>query len=315
MDRRVLFLCAALERRDLPQSRAVYIMKKTSLEIAKDIAYELFGNLLIAFATVNIAAHANFAVSGFSGIALTLNKIFGFSIGLTIFVINIPFALICAKVFGKRFLLRTVRCICIQSLLMDLVMPLLPVLHADRMICALCVGILYGIAYAAIYIRGSSTGGLDFIILLLKHLKPHYQTGKISFALDIVTIMVYGTIFRDFEAVIFGIIIVFVSSTVIDRIILGLNSGVVAYIVTYYGNGRNIADRINRLCDRGSTILEARGGYTGDRKEVVMVTGSAKDIYSIQKHLRQEEPKSFMIVMDSKEVQGEGFAITKIADI
>ncbi len=289
-------------------------MNKLYKEIGTDILYELFGNMLIAFATVNIASGANFAVSGFSGIALILNKLFGFSLGLTIFLMNIPFAVICTRLLGKRFLAKSVRCIVIQSLLMDLVVPLLPVVKADRMLCALCVGTLYGVAYAMIYMRGSSTGGLDFIILLLKNRNPHHSTGRISFILDIVTIAAYGMLFRDFEAVIFGIIIVFVSGTVIDKIILGRNSGVVAYIVTYYGNGRNIADRINRLCERGSTILEARGGYTDDRKEVVMVTGSSKDIYSIQKHLRQEEPQSFMIVMDAREVQGEGFAITKIAE-
>ena len=290
-----------------------YFMKRSAKETVIDILCEIAGNLLIGFATYNIAASADFVVSGFSGIALILFKFFGTPMGTTIFLLNIPFALLCIKFIGWRFIVKSVRCIAIQSLILNYVVVLLPQLTMDRFIAVISVGVLYGISYALIYIRGSSTGGLDFIIMLVKNRLKHVKTGNIAFVLDLITLVAAGFAFKDYEAVIYGIIIVFISATTIDRIVLGMNSGAVAYIVTDHGNGKRICDQVDQICMRGSTILEARGGYKEDKKDVVMVVGSYKDIYQVQSALKKTEPDSFMIVLDSKEVQGEGFTIRTVA--
>ncbi len=289
-------------------------MKNEHLKsILIDILCEVAGCMLIAFATYNVAAPAAFAISGFSGIALILYRLFGFSMGLTNFVLNIPFALICWKLLGFRFLAKSIRCIVIQTVLLDVVAPLLPVLQLDRMIAALIVGVFYGVAFAIIYMRGSSTGGIDFIIMLAKHYRPYVKTGVISFLTELVTIAAAGIVFKDIEAVVYGILIVFLSTTTIDRIILGMNSGAVAWIVTEKGNGPNIARQIDELTSRGATILPGRGAYHNEEKDVVLVTGSYREIYSIRRHLKVSEPKAFTIILDSKEVQGEGFEIRKVA--
>ncbi|MBQ1384773.1 MAG: YitT family protein [Firmicutes bacterium] len=279
--------------------------------ILVDTLYETMGNALIAVGTVNIAASSGFAVAGVSGIALMLNRLFCMQIGAAIVIMNIPLALLCFKYLGSGFMARTVRCIIIQSILIDYAAPLLPTLEADRIICALSTGLLFGAGYAMIYMRGSSTGGSDFLIMLTKHFRPHLNTGRISFGIDSMTFIAYLLVFRDVEAVMYGILIAFISSTVIDRIVLGMNSAAVALIVSPEGRGKAICDAIDRICSRGATILEGRGGYMEDRKEIVMVTGSSRDIYSIQKYLKTEEPDSFVVILDSREVQGEGFKITR----
>ncbi len=281
--------------------------------ITTDILFEIAGCMLIAFATYNVAAPAEFAISGFSGITLIFYRLFGLNMGLMNVVLNIPLALICAKLIGFRFLAKTIRCIVIQSLLIGYVAPLLPILHMDRMVAALIVGVFYGIGYTAIYIRGSSTGGIDFIIMIFKHYRPHVKTGVISFVAELVTLVAAGLIFRDIEAVVYGVVITFLSTTTIDRIILGMNSGAVALIVTDKGRGPEICKEIDSLTNRGATILEARGGFRDDKKEVVMCTGSYKEIYSIRRYLKTTQPDTFTIVLDSKEVQGEGFEIKKVA--
>ncbi len=281
--------------------------------ILLDILCEFGGCMLIAFATYNVAAPAAFAISGFSGIALILYRLFGVSMGLTNFVLNIPFALICWKLIGIKFLAKSIRCIIIQSVLMDVVAPLLPVLQLDRMIAALIVGVFYGVAFAIIYMRGSSTGGIDFIIMLVKHYKPYVKTGVISFLTELVTIAAAGIVFRDIEAVVYGILIVFLSTTTIDRIILGMNSGAVALIITEKGNGPKICGEIDMLTKRGATLIPGYGGYTNEERDIVLCTGTYKEIYAIRRFLHANEPKTFTIILDSKEVQGEGFEIRKVA--
>ena len=282
-------------------------------KIALDILYEIIGCMLIAFATYNVAAPAEFAISGFSGITLIFFRLFGFNMGLMNVILNVPLALICARLIGIRFLAKTIRCIIIQSILIGYVAPLLPVLSMERVVAALVVGVFYGVGYTAIYIRGSSTGGIDFIIMIVKHFRPYLKTGVISFAAELVTLAAAGIIFRDIEAVVYGIVITFLSTTTIDRIILGMNSGAVALIVTDKGRGPEICREIDSLTNRGTTILEGRGGYSDDSKEVIMCTGSYKEIYNIRRFIKEREPKAFTIVLDSREVQGEGFEIQKVA--
>lgn len=290
-------------------------MKKTNIqEQITDILCELVGNFLIAFATYNIATPAGFAISGFSGIAVILFRLFGIPMGSSIFLMNLPFALICAKILGLKFLAKTIRCIVIQSLIMNYVVTLLPAISIEPLLGAILVGVSYGVSYAFIYKRGSSTGGIDFILMLLKHRFQHIQTGTISFVLEFLTLIVSGVVFRDLESVIYGVIIVFLSTTTIDKLFLGFNSGAMAYIVVEKGQGTELCKKIDDICDRGSTVLDGRGGHGGSPKDVIMVVGSYKDIYDVQNYLRTFEPDAFTIVLDSKEVQGEGFKIARVAD-
>lgn len=289
--------------------------KKNRLAAARtflaDVLFEMAGSALLAAATYNVAVYSKFPMSGFSGIALILYRLFELPMGLVILLLNVPVALVCGRRLGKRFLLKTIRCMVISSMLLDYVAPLFPFYTGDRMIAALMTGVLGGLGYALIYIRGSSTGGLDFIILTVKSYKPHLKMGTITFFLDFGIIVLTGLIFGDVDGIVYGMIINFLLSIVVDKVILGMNSGNVALIVT--DHGKKVCDIIDRCCMRGSTILKAMGGYKGDPKEVVLVAGTSKDMYQIQKAVKAEDPASFIIILDSKEVHGEGFHITKVA--
>lgn len=83
-----------------------------------------------------------------------------------------------------------------------------------------------------IYTRNSSTGGADFIIMAVKALRPHLSMGNISFLTDVGIILVGGLLFRDIDGMIYGMIVNILSAVVIDKMIYGMNSGKVAFIVT-----------------------------------------------------------------------------------
>lgn len=282
-------------------------------ELLLDLLAELAGSFLIAITTYNIALHASFPLTGFSGISMILYRLFRIPMGMSSIVLNIPVAVLCWKMIGKEFLLKSCRCMVISSLMLDYLAPLFPVYTGDRMVAALITGTLGGIGYAIIYLRGSSTGGADFIIMAVKVLKPHVNLGTITNWSGIVVILAGAAIFRDLDGIVYGVIINLLNAVVVDKMILGLNSGKVGLIVTR--RGRLICQEIDRCCMRGSTILKAVGGYTWEDKDVVMVAGSSKDMYQIQKRVKEADPESFMIVLESREVQGEGFRITRIAGV
>lgn len=276
-----------------------------------DILVEVTGSMLIAAATYNIALYAEFPMTGLSGIALILYRLFGIPMGFSSLVLNIPLALLCYQIIGKRFLLKTVRCMVISALLLDYGAPLLPVYEGERMIAAILTGVLGGIGYGMIYTRGSSTGGADFLIMAVKAWKPHVNLGTITFLIDAGIIFAGGFIFRDVDGIIYGMLINYIFAIMVDKMILGLNCGKVALIVTEHG--KEICQAVDQCCMRGSTILDARGGYQETKKDVVMVAGSNKDIHLVEKTVKAADPDSFIIIMESKEVHGEGFHMTQIA--
>lgn len=286
--------------------------RNVKMELVKDVGFELVGSMLIAISTYNVALHAQFPLAGFSGIAMILYRLFGIPMGFSNLVMNIPMAILCYRMIGRGFLLRTVRCMVISSVLLDTAAPLLPVYEGSRMIAAILAGVLEGVGYGLIYIRGSSTGGADFLIMLVKAWLPHVNLGTISFGFAIGVVAAGGLIFKDMDGVVYGMLINYISASAVDKMILGMNSGKVALVVTE--RGRDICQLVDQCCMRGSTILDARGGYQNTRKDVVMVAGTNKDIHLVEKMVRREDPECFVIIIESREVHGEGFHMTKIAE-
>ena len=281
-------------------NRFLYI-RKWSLDIAVDI----LGGILIALGTYNFAALAEFPMAGLNGIALIFYHLFGLPIGRTALLLNIPIALICFPILGRQYFLRSVRTIFITSVIMDYLAPLFPVYTGDRMLAAICAGVLSGLGYAMIYMRESSTGGADFIMLSIKALKPHISLGKITFVMDGLIVLL-GTVMvsKDIDSLIYGMIITFLLSVVVDKVMYGIDAGKMTLIVT--DQAQEIADMIDQVTGRGCTFLKGEGSFSKEEKAVVMCACNNKQMYSIRSSIKKIDPKAFIIIVESNEVVGEG---------
>ncbi len=280
--------------------------------IGKQILWEIIGSILIAIGVYNFAVGAEFPMTGFSGISIILYRIWGISIGLSTILLNIPVAALCYKLLGRGFFLRSVRCTVISSVMIDYVAPLFPMYEGSRLLAALCTGVFAGFGYSLIYMQNSSTGGADFIIMAIKALRPHMGVGKISFGIDAGIIVLGTLVFRDVDGIIYGMIVSYLLATVIDKVMYGMNAGKMALIVT--DDGKKICDVIEDTCQRGSTILKAQGGYHQDDREVVMCACNNKEMYLVQQAVKEADPASFLIVLESNEVHGEGFRTIQVGE-
>ena len=280
----------------------MWYVKKWSIDISIDI----LGGVLIALATYNFAAASEFPVVGLNGIALIFYHLWGLPIGKVALLLNIPIALCCFRILGRDFFLRSLRTIIITSFLMDYAAPLFPVYQGDRMLSAICTGVLSGLGFALIYMRDSSTGGADFIMLTLKALNPHLTLGKIAFVMDALIVLL-GTaiVSKDIDSLIYGMIISFLLSTVVDKVMYGIDAGKMTLIVTDYA--KEVAQKIDEVTARGATFLKAEGSYSGENKDVVMCACNNKQMYIIRNAVKEIDPKAFIIIMESNEVLGEGF--------
>lgn len=282
-------------------------MKKINWkELGIDILVDIVAGMIIAIGMYNFALNANFPVAGFSGIAIILYHLIGLPIGAGTIVLNIPVAIFCYKFLGKEFFFKSLKSMVISSVLMDYVAPLFPVYDGDRLLAALCMGVLCGIGYAMIFMRSSSTGGQDFITMAIKKVKPHMSLGNITFGFDIFTIALgYIVVFKDMDGLIYGVIVTYLLATVMDRIMYGIDEGKMTLIVTEHGD--EVAEHIDAYSGRGSTLLKGVGSYSKREKDVVMCACNNKQMYTIKKIAHQVDPKAFTIIMESNEVVGEGF--------
>lgn len=275
-------------------------------ELLKDVPADIIGGSLIAAGVYNFAAAAEFPIAGVNGIALIFYQLFGLPIGTMSLILNIPIALFTFRILGRHFFLRSLKSMLIASTLMDTVAPLFPVYEGDRLLAALCCGVLCGIGYALIFMRDSSTGGADFITLSIRARRPHLSIGNIMFVLDVIVILL-GTVLvsKNMESLIYGIIIAWLLSTVMDKLMYGISQGKVALIVTR--NGPEICQAISRRFHRGSTLLKGNGGYTKENRDVVLCACNKKQMYGIRRLIKETDPSSFLVIMESSDVVGEGF--------
>ena len=271
-----------------------------------DIGADLIGGILIAVGIYNFALHANFPVAGFSGIAIILYHIFGLPIGIGKILLNVPVSIFCYKFLGKGFFFRSVKSMVISSLLMDYVAPLFPVYDGERLLAALCMGVLCGLGYALIFMRDSSTGGQDFITVSIRKIRPHLTLGVLTMIFDSTTILL-GTliVFHEIDGLLYGIIVTFLISTVMDHFMYGIYKGKLTFVVTEHGKA--VVDAIDKISGRGATIVKGVGGYSLKEKDIVLCACNNKEMYQIKRRVHEIDPDAFTMIVESNEVVGEGF--------
>lgn len=266
---------------------------------------QTLGCLISAAGIYSFAVAAGIPVTGVAGISAILYRLFGVPMGLSNVLINIPIILCTYKLLGCAFFLRSVYCMILFAISTDYVLPLLPVYQGDRLLATICAGVVGGIGDALIYMNNSSTGGLDFITMAIKARHPYLAFGNLTFAAALAVIVLSGAVFRDVDAIIYGIMFNFLVSTVINKMMFGFTSSMLAMIIT--DDGAAACAEIDRVADRGSTILQGRGGYGGHPRDVVLCACSNKQLYEIEHAMQALDPGCFIIMLQSNEVHGEGF--------
>ncbi|MEF9970089.1 MAG: YitT family protein [Ruthenibacterium sp.] len=274
-------------------------------KLALDLLYDISGSILFALGIYTFAKSAAFAPGGVSGLALVINYISGLPIGVMSLLLNVPIILISYKVVGKAFLFKSLRTMIISTFFMDVVFPHIPLYTGDRFLAALFTGLFVGAGLAIIYVRGSSTGGADFLIIALNKLFPHLSVGTITLFTDGVVILLGGLVFGDIDAMLYGAVSTVVSSIVMDKIMYGNDGGKMMIIISNYAT--DIAKQIDALAERGSTLVHAVGTYSGEERLMLYCVCSKRQAFRIKNAAHDIDPLAFMILTDATEVYGEGF--------
>lgn len=280
--------------------------KKKIKEFSIDLLADIVGSFLVAIGIYNFATASEFPVTGVSGIAQVLYLYFDLPIGTMTTLMNIPIILICGRVLGLKFVLKSGKTLLISNFFMDVVAPLLPVYRGEMILSSICMGIVAGLGYGLMYMRNTSTGGTDFITMTIRALKPHLSLGRIIATVDCSVLLICGFLMGgDIDKIIYGLISTSIISVVVDKVMYGLDAGKVTMVVTEHGY--EVAEKIYELTDRGATILKATGSHTKNDKQVVMCASSYKQMHIVQKAVKEVDKEAFLVTMEANQVRGEGF--------
>lgn len=284
-------------------------MNQRMKNLALDLGADVIGSILFAAGIYTFARAGEFAPGGISGLALIINHLWGLPIGITSLALNAPIILFSFRLLGHRFFLKSIRTMIMNTIFVDFIFTHIPVYKGDRLTAALFAGALLGAGLAVIYMRGSSTGGADFLIMSVKKLRPHLSLGQVTMVLDLLIILLGWPVFGDMDSVLYGIVAAFATSLIIDKVMYGMGAGKLVQIIT--NDGSAVANAISESTERGSTLIRAVGSYTGQDRDVLLCACSKSEAYKVRAAAHRVDPKCFVMITETSEVFGEGFLEAK----
>lgn len=269
----------------------------------RDYILILIGASIMGFAIKNIYDPIGLVTGGASGVAIILKKQFGVPLWLTNTAINIPLFAAAAKLKGWSFIKRTLLATVTLSVSLY-VIPEMPFLMDDLFLTALFGGLITGAGAGIVFACQATTGGTDMLAAIIRRWLPHYTLAQILQVLDAAIVLIGAGIFGVTYAL-YALIAIYAVSKVSDGIIEGMKYSKVAYIIS--DKSEEIAAAILKELERGVTALDARGMYSGNRKDVLFCVVSRKEIAQLKELVVSHDAQAFVIVSDAREVLGEGF--------
>jgi uncharacterized membrane-anchored protein YitT (DUF2179 family) len=281
---------------------------KSSWPTIRDYALVLAGALVQAVGLRLFLVPAELASGGISGIAQLINHYTKWPIGLMVFVGNIPLFLLGWRMLGgRRFALRTLVAVVAYSFFADalLWLPFFPKagITNDLVLNSLYGAVVSGIGYGLVYRGQGTSGGSDILARILNRWRGISMTQSYLMT-DVVVILAAGFIFGWSKAL-YAIITLYVSGLVVDSTLEGSGTVRTAFIIT--GKCREVSERILADMERGVTILQGTGAYTGTDRPVLYCVVTRSEVQQLKTIVHEADPQAFMVVGAAHEALGEGF--------
>lgn len=260
------------------------------------------------------------APGGLSGLATVIYYLSGgrFMVGATMLIINVPLFLMGYKFIGRHFFLRTLYGTIVLSLIIDLTEPFTINMaskfiknfkigggNPDILLYSIIGGFLTGIGLGIVMKMDATTGGSELAAKLLQKVFHMLSIGKLILIIDAAIILFAVITFNSILIGLYSLVSLFITIKVIDAIVEGVDFSRALLIIS--DNPKEISKMILENMDRGVTEFKARGGYTGNDKDVLLCVIQRSQVQELKELVSSVDPKAFMIIADVREVLGEGF--------
>ena len=280
--------------------------------LLKDLNFFALLNLGLVLTAVGIVYFKNpnhFAFGGTSGLSILLADLFPrINVGGFMWIINIVLVVLGFIFLGVKCMGWTIYSSFALSFFVSGCEWLYPSgvsLSGDAMLDLVFAVFLPALGAAIVFDIGASTGGTDIAGYLLQKKFPHYSIGHALMIIEGIILLMSIFVFQDVDAGLFGLISVYVQTKVIDMILYGSDAGSQAVIITQYP--QEISQRVIQELERTTTVLPARGAYSGSPTNVVLCTVRKSEFVRLKRIIGQCDPNAFVMVNETTEVLGLGF--------
>lgn len=243
---------------------------------------------------------------GISGLAMVIVELMGFgSVGTLSILINLPLFLLGGMKIGKRFFFGSLLGMLLSSVLID-VLSAVPFSVTEPLVSALYGGVLCGLGLGVVFVSGTSTGGSDILVRLLKLRYRNVPIGQISMSFDAIVVLLTGLVFRDVTKALYTGITVFLCGQVVDAVVYRFDYSKVVLIISQQHEA--IAQAIGKKLDRGATFLHGEGSYSHRDTKVILTAVKRQQVTELKELVMHIDPNAFVIVQEAHQVLGDGFS-------
>ena len=266
----------------------------------------VFGSTVFAVGFAFFLLPGDMNAGGISGLAQVISHLLGFgSVGTLSILINLPLFILGGMKIGKRFFAGSLLGMVLSSVLIDALAGLV-VLQLEPLVAVLYGGVLCGLGLGIVFVCGTSTGGSDILIRLLKLKYRNVPIGQISMYFDAAVVILTGIVFRDVTKALYTGVAVFVTSQVIDAVVYRFDYSKVALIIS--SEYEAIARQIGLKLDRGATFLHGEGSFSHTPTKVVLAAVKKQQVAELKELVTAIDPNAFIIVQETHQVLGDGFS-------
>ena len=278
-------------------------------KILKDYSWvfkTIVGSALFAFGFSIFLEPNNINTGGISGLAQAVAQIIGIgNVGLLSMLLNLPLFLAGGVRVGKRFFFGSLIGMVVSGVLIDAFAAFSIGFH-DPLVSGIYGGLLCGLGIGMVFVAGTSTGGSDILVRLLKLHYRNVPIGTISTVFDALVVILTGFVFHDISRAMYSGIAVFVTGQVMDIVVYRFDYSKVALIIS--DRPDEIATDVAQKLDRGVTFLDGHGYYSRQDKKVILTVVKKGQLAELKELVMERDKDAFVIVQEAHQVLGDGFS-------
>ncbi|MCI9226995.1 MAG: YitT family protein [Dorea sp.] len=284
-------------------------MNKNWKKSMETLVCVLLGNAVLAFTVAAFLVPQGIIMGGATGIGLTIAHFIALDLSAIIFVVNNVLFVLGTAVLGKKFALTTLISTFVYPVFLSVMrsIPGITELTDNIMLAALYGGALLGLGIGLVVRVGASTGGTDILALVL-HKWFHIPLAVFVYIVDF-TVLLCQALFSNSEQILYGILVLIVSTMALNRVMLMGQAQIQLFIITE--KYEEVKEKVLKEMDAGVTLVHIETGYGAKQQKGVLCVIPNRKLYSINQVVQMIDPQAFITITQINEVRGRGFTIER----
>ncbi len=275
--------------------------KKTPLKKhIRNFSFMIAGSLIVVISFLIFIQPNNLLSGGVWGLVAIIRNYLPLPFGVYLFILNVPLIIIAWRKLRKRFVIYTIFVIALESILLIVLEPYIPVYNKDPLLAAIFGGLLIGFGIGLIVKFHGSGGGMDIVGILFQK-KYDVSVGTVLLISNVIITLVAAFVFG-FEPAMYTMVDLYIASRIMTQVLAGFNSKRNALIIT--DKGEEISRKLLYELQRGVTKVEGEGGYSHHKKDVLICVVSRFEMGLLKEIVASVDPNAFVSINETYEVLG-----------